>query len=160
MKLNSLFPDFDSSVQFFSQEVSLGALHISERFTRKKIFPTLFNIKTRCAFLRRRFEHTIVHNCSESSILFVRGSSSRYCGGKGPALEEPEQPTEMRACITDLIKSADWSKENDGGSYRMNNVRNGSQGSHAAVCFVAYHHRSKGPRHVANTELVKSWKTL
>lgn len=61
---------------------------------------TLFNIKTKCAFLRSRFEQTMVHNCSESSILFVRGSSSKYCGKKVVSEESAREATEMKTCVT------------------------------------------------------------
>ena len=36
VKLDSLLPNFDPSVQLFSQEVSLGALYISERSARRE----------------------------------------------------------------------------------------------------------------------------
>lgn len=40
---------------------------------------TLLSISTSAAFESSLFEHIAVNSCSESSIRFVRGSSSRYC---------------------------------------------------------------------------------
>lgn len=118
MDLYSLFPNFGSGVQLFSQEISLGGFVDQRTFDRREMWLTLFSIKTRCAFLRSRFEQTIVHNCNESSILFVRGSSSKYFDRSERASEGSEQVTEMKARVADLIKSADWGEKNDGGSYR------------------------------------------
>jgi len=117
MELNALFPNFNTSVQFFSQEIGLSALNISERSTKGETSLTLLSIKTRCAFFKRRFEHTIVHNCSESSILLVRGSSSKYCG-KETNIRRAGAANRNETCVAHLIKSADWSQENDGGSCR------------------------------------------
>ena len=36
-------------------------------------------MSTSAAFPSSLFEHIVVNSCSESSIRFVRGSSSRYC---------------------------------------------------------------------------------
>jgi hypothetical protein len=41
----------------------------------------LFRKSTRWTLARSRFEQICVKSCSESSILFVFGSSSRYCRG-------------------------------------------------------------------------------
>jgi hypothetical protein len=34
------------------------------------------------------------------------------------SVRRSEQTTGMKTCVVDLIKSADWGKENDGGSYQ------------------------------------------
>ena len=39
----------------------------------------LLKKRTKCRFFRSGFEHIIVNSWRESSIRFVRGSSSRYC---------------------------------------------------------------------------------
>ena len=46
---------------------------------RGQITHTLLRSRTRCVFFNSLFEHIAVNNCNESSILFVLGSSSRYC---------------------------------------------------------------------------------
>jgi hypothetical protein len=41
-------------------------------------FLTLFNIRTIFAFFNNLFEQVAVKSCRESSMRFVRGSSSKY----------------------------------------------------------------------------------
>ena len=90
-----LFPDFDAGLQFLPQQVRLwaqvgqwvggGRLKTAQR--------TLLSMSTSAAFARSLFEQTAVNSCSESSIRFVRGSSSRYC----TRAAEPSRPSRRKS---------------------------------------------------------------
>lgn len=59
---------------------------------------TLLSINTRCVFFNNLFEQIAVKSCSESSILFVRGSSSRYYSNAKKRTEHqiPSPVSEMK----------------------------------------------------------------
>ncbi len=80
-----LFANFDPGLQLLPEQVRLPhSPRISVWFevagkTVKESKRTLLSISTSAAFESSLFEHIAVNSCSESSIRFVRGSSSRYC---------------------------------------------------------------------------------
>lgn len=76
--LNALFFDHDTRLQLLFQEVNLVATAKLPRPACIQGTPTLFSIRTMLAFFNNLFEQTEVKICRESSMRFVRGSSSRY----------------------------------------------------------------------------------
>ena len=71
--------DHKPCLKFFLQEIGLVVHFIRTRNGFQHYMSlTLLSIRTMVEFFNNLFEHVEVKSCRESSMRFVRGSSSRY----------------------------------------------------------------------------------
>jgi hypothetical protein len=108
---SALFFDHNACLKLFLQDIGLVGRPMSGQDTLgRRVSLTLFNIRTIFAFFNNLFEQVAVKSCRESSMRFVRGSSSKYYGEVGIGCSDMSRATTG----THLIEGGNRSEENNG----------------------------------------------